>query len=383
MTSLNNRKSINLVDLYYYLFLATFAIILFSNVIPSNWITVTRLFVFPTAVLSIVLIDSKRTLIFVLFFFTFICIYSLYPLLTNDVELNSLIKNTRYPIYFILIFGLVNIMKIFPLREILYRMSQIYLVKQIFMFSIIIDMNFGAGFFSNYFLNSSNLLIARLEDSYRILDIYSYFFPLAFIYLFDKKNITKILIFSIIFFVLYHSNTYGFLISFMLVLSFKYKFFRRSLLIVGVLLFVFLSNELIEYFNTLAALKSVSIDVKLNQVTHLIDNMSFFGQGLGVLIDIQGRVDSMLENTFIYWIIIYGAIGSIVIFSYFVFLPSLICYKLRYKPFVIDLFYLNMSLWISTSFNPFLESNVGIIPMLISISFYINYRRLEGKKGVI
>jgi len=148
---------------------------------------------------------------------------------------------------------------------------------------------------------------------------------------------------------------------------------------VGVLLFVFLHNEIIEYFNTVVALKNVSIEVKLNQIKYLIDNISFFGQGLGTLIDIQGRVDSMLENTFIYWLVTFGAIGSIVMFTYFVVLPSLISYKFRREPFIIDLFYVNMSLWISTSSNPFLESNVGIMPMLILTSFFINYHRLEGR----
>jgi len=377
--SLTIRKSINLIDLYYYLFLATFAIILFSNVIPSSWITVTRLFVFPTGILSIALINNKKALFFVLFFLFFICVYSLYPLLTDEAHVDFLIKNTRYAMYFIFLFGLVNIMKIIPLRQILYKMSQIYLVKLMFMFVIILDINFGASLSLNYFLNSSGLLIAKLEESYRIVDIYSYFFPLVFIYLSNKKNKTKVFIFSIIFFVLYSSNTYGFLISFIIVLLIKYKFLIKYLPIVGVLLFVFLHNEIIEYFNTVVALKNVSIEVKLNQIKYLIDNISFFGQGLGTLIDIQGRVDSMLENTFIYWLVTFGAIGSIVMFTYFVVLPSLISYKFRREPFIIDLFYVNMSLWISTSSNPFLESNVGIMPMLILTSFFINYHRLEGR----
>ena len=377
--SLTIRKSINLIDLYYYLFLATFAIILFSNVIPSSWITVTRLFVFPTGILSIALINNKKALFFVLFFLFFICVYSLYPLLTDEAHVDFLIKNTRYAMYFIFLFGLVNIMKIIPLRQILYKMSQIYLVKLMFMFVIILDINFGASLSLNYFLNSSGLLIAILEESYRIVDIYSYFFPLVFIYLSNKKNKTKVFIFSIIFFVLYSSNTYGFLISFIIVLLIKYKFLIKYLPIVGVLLFVFLHNEIIEYFNTVVALKNVSIEVKLNQIKYLIDNISFFGQGLGTLIDIQGRVDSMLENTFIYWLVTFGAIGSIVMFTYFVVLPSLISYKFRREPFIIDLFYVNMSLWISTSSNPFLESNVGIMPMLILTSFFINYHRLEGR----
>lgn len=371
------EKKIDLQILYYYLFLSTFGIIIFSNLIPEEFIWVTRLFVFPTAILSLLLLDNRIGFLYVVFFTLFILSYSLYSLVFHDVYLEYLVKNTRYVFYFIFMFGLVNILKFISLEKLLYGMSKIFILKILIVAIINFNLNSEIMFASNFLLNNTGLLIAKLSDSYRILDIYLYFFPLIFIYLRDKKNFIKIFLHLIVIYNLYVSNTYGFIIAYFVIMFLKYNFFRLlSIGLITILLFYGLSDIIRE----LIAAKSFSIEVKLNQLLYVINNLSFFGEGLGTNIVIEDRIDSMLENTVLYWLVVYGIFGFIIIGAYFIFLPFFVFYLFKYNNVLKDLFYMNLSVLIATTSNPYIESNVGIMPMLIIISYFLNKNDYFSKK---
>lgn len=367
----------NLVDLYYYSFLSTFAIIIFVNLIPSDWVVITRIFVIFSAILSLFLLNNINAVLYVLLLYIFLLIYTLYPLITYDLNIEYLVNNTRYAIYFILLFGLVNIIRLISLDRLLYSMSKIFIVKLILVGIISLNMNFGAEWFVGYILNDIDLVVHELFGVYRVLDVTLFLFPLVFIYTKSKKNSTKVMIHTLLLFNIMSSITVGIIFSYIIVMFLKFKFIRKALfLLIMISIFIFYDYFLGLYENFLIV-KSVSVEVKLNQFLFLIDNVSLWGQGLGTLITIDGRADSMLENVFIYWSIVYGLIGSIFMIMFFVLFPFSICYRFKKEFSVSVLFYMHLSVLLVSITNPFLESVIGIMPMMIIVSYFFSKKYFE------
>jgi len=315
---------LNLVSVYYYSFLSTFAVILFVNLIPSELILITRFFVIFTFIISIMLINNIKGVLYILLFYVFILLYSLYPLMAGDADIKYLLKNTKYAIYFIFTFGLINMLRLVTLDSFLYVMSKIFVLKLLLVGIVSLNMNFGGDWFVGYLLNGIDLNIHKLFGMYRVFDPYLFLFPLIFIYLKDKKNTTKVMVHILLLFNIASSITFGIIFAYIIIMFMYYKQVR----IVGtflscVIVLIYHEYFLVFYDNFLIE-KSVSIDVKMNQFIFLFNNISILGQGLGTLIDIQGRVDSMLENVFIYWFVVYGIIGTVFMMIFFIFFPFLI-----------------------------------------------------------
>ncbi len=359
-----------LQNLYYYLFLATFTVIIFVNIFPSDLVILTRPFVVLLGALSLFLVNEIKVVLYVLLFYLFISLYTLYPLITNDVDIQSLIKNTRYTIYFVFAFGLVNIMRFISIDRLLYDMSKIFILKLVLVAVVSINMNFGEELFANYILNGMDLIVHRLFGAYRVFDVYLFLFPLVLIYIRGKKTIIKLVIHGLLLFNVLSSMTVGIILPYSIVMLLRYNIIRVILFFLVIISILMYKEYLLDFYNIFQVEKSVSIDVKLNQFRFLIDHMSLWGQGLGTSIDIQGRVDSMLENVFIYWFVIYGIIGSAFMILFFIFFPFLISYKYKKVFSIVILFYMHLSILIATATNPFLESVIGIMPMLIIISYF-------------
>jgi|SaaInl8_200m_RNA_FD_contig_123_6543_length_7472_multi_4_in_0_out_1_4 hypothetical protein len=363
---------LNLVSVYYYSFLSTFAVILFVNLIPSELILITRFFVIFTFIISIMLINNIKGVLYILLFYVFILLYSLYPLMAGDADIKYLLKNTKYAIYFIFTFGLINMLRLVTLDSFLYVMSKIFVLKLLLVGIVSLNMNFGGDWFVGYLLNGIDLNIHKLFGMYRVFDPYLFLFPLIFIYLKDKKNTTKVMVHILLLFNIASSITFGIIFAYIIIMFMYYKQVR----IVGtflscVIVLIYHEYFLVFYDNFLIE-KSVSIDVKMNQFIFLFNNISILGQGLGTLIDIQGRVDSMLENVFIYWFVVYGIIGTVFMMIFFIFFPFLIYYQNKKEINIVILFYMHCSVLLVTATNPVLESVIGIMPMMIIMAFFFN-----------
>ncbi|MCG7496854.1 hypothetical protein MHO82_08265 [Vibrio sp. Of7-15] len=363
--------TLQLTDLYYYSFLAMFSVIVFTNLLPSDWVIITRPFVIISSLLSIVLLNNLKGVFYVLILYIFILIYTLSPLVFSSVNPSYLANNTRYLIYFVLIFGLIRILESTPLERLLYSMSKVFVVKLIIVGMISLNMNLLGGLFSNYILNGMDLVVHELFGQYRILDLYLFLFPLVFLYVENKSRKVKILVHSLLFFNILSSITFGIIFSYLIVMSLRYKYFRSILIFVIFAIFFIYYDYFISLYDNFLLEKSVSIEVKLNQFLFVFDNISIWGQGLGQSISIEGRVDSMLENVFIYWFIVYGIIGMIFMVTFFILFPFYICFQYRKNISLQILFYVHLSVLLVSASNPFLESVIGIIPMMIIVSFFI------------
>ena len=363
---------VNLLKAYYYSFLAMFAVIVFSNLFPSDWVVVMRPFVFFVAILSIFLLNNTKAVIYLLLLYVFILTYTLYPLLTNSVNIQHLVNNTKYTIYLVFIFGLVNMMRFISLDRLLYNMSKIFIVKLLFIGMISLNMNFGGGWFAGYILDGIEINVHRLFGAYRVFDVYLFLFPLIFLYTKDKENIIKIMTHALLLFNIVSSATFGIIFPYIAIMLLKFNILGRVLfLLSGVIGFIY-HDLLLDLYSYFLTEKSVSIEVKLDQFLFLIDNITLWGQGLGGVIDIQGRVGYMLENIYIYWVIVYGAIGTIFMIMFFVVFPFLICYRFKKEFPVMILFYMHVAILLASASNPFLESVIGIMPMMIIVSYFFS-----------
>lgn len=371
---------LSLQRIYYYSFLSSFCVILFSNLIPSNLVVITRLFVIFTAILSILLLNKINTVYYLMMFYMFLFIYSLFPLINNSVDIQVLVNNTRYSIYFVFIFGLVNTLKFITLDSLLYNMSKMFILKLCFVGMISLNMNLGIHLFENYILNGIDVSVHQLFSGWRVLDMYLTLFPLVFFYIKKKKNTTKILVHGLLLFNIVSSLTFGIIFAYLIIMFFRYRFVKIiSLIFLLFVIFVY-SDFFWNLYQDIIIEKSVSIEVKLNQLHFLLNNITLFGQGLGKSINIEGRIDTMLENVYIYWGLVYGIMGTVVMGTFFILFPFYICYQNNKEFSLRVLFYLHLSSLIVGASNPYLESVIGIIPMMMILSFYFSKKHIKRYK---
>ncbi len=381
---------INLRSLYYYIFLATFTVIIFSNLIPSELVVITRLFVIPTSLLSLLLLNNIKGFLYVIMLYIFLGLYILYPLLTNDAYLTYSVTNTKYAMYFIFIFGLINILKYISLETLLYSMSKIFIIKLIVVALISLNMNFGEARFINYLLNVIDLNVHILFGRYRVFDVYLFLFPLLLIYIKDKKKYLKIIIHLLLLFNMLSAMSFGILFAYIVVMLIRYRFIRLGCFVIISAIYILYYEQLFDLYEIIVVEKSVSIDVKWNQIIYLCNNLSLFGKGLGTPINIYGRVDSMLENVLIYWFLVYGVIGIIFMIFFFVVFPFFIFYKYKKNYSLNVVFYMHLSVLLSSLTNPYLESVIGIMAMIILVAYYFSkksfsfeLKKINNQKGIV
>ncbi|MFW7523590.1 hypothetical protein ACODM8_05525 [Vibrio ostreicida] len=359
-------------EFYYFFFLVTFSVIIFSNLLPASWVVIVRPFSIVLGLMSVFSVSSRASIIFVIFLYSFLLIYSLLPLIFGGANLEYLVKNTWYIIYFLFLLGLANIMRSIDINRLLYSLSRIFVAKLFVVALISFNMNFSGGLFSSIILDVMSLSVHKLFGAYRVLDVYLFLFPLAFVYVENKRWRAKVIIHSLLLFNVISSLTIGIIFAYIIIMLLKYSFLRVPLALLIFSLFSIYFNEFYDLYQNFLDEKSVSIDVKLNQVFFIFDNLTIFGQGLGKAISIQGRVDSTLENVYIYWLVVYGIVGSLFMIFIFVMVPLFICYRFRHYNGMTSLFYLHLSILLVSASNPFLESVVGIIPMMLILSFGIS-----------
>lgn len=363
---------LSLQRIYYYSFLSSFCVILFSNLIPSKLVVITRLFVLFTAALSILLLNDIKSICIIMLFYLFLLIYFFFPLINNSADIGVLLNNTKYSLYFVFLFGLVNILRFITVDSLLYSMSRFFVLKLCFVGIVSLNMNLGIHLFKNYILNGIDLSVHQLFGAWRVLDMYLTLFPLVFFYIKKKRKVLKILIHSLLFFNIVSSLTFGIIFAYLIVMFFRYRFVKLISLIFLFLVFLVYRDFFDNLCQNIIMEKSISIEVKFNQLRFLFDNITLFGQGLGKTINIDGRIDTMLENIYIYWVIVYGVIGTTVMGIFFILFPFYICYRNKNKFPLRILFYSHLSSLIVGASNPYLESVMGIIPLILIVSFYFS-----------
>jgi len=301
-----STMTIRLSEVFYYAFLLSFFVILFVNLLPGEWSVLTRPFVLFAGLISILLINNLKAIVCILSLYFFVLIYALYPMLNDGFEYELFIKNTKYLMYFVFLFGLTNLLGKKKIEVFLYAISKIFILKLFFVALISINLNFLGGHFLNFLLDDVDLIVHKLFGIYRVFDLYLFLFPVVFVFLKGKSLKVNFLVHFLLFFNVLSSLTFGMFLSYLVVMFIRYTLFRGIVFLLIPLSFLFLYEFFANFFVRLLEEKTVSIEVKINQLIFLLDNFSVWGQGLGKKISILGRTDSMLENIYIYWFVVYG-----------------------------------------------------------------------------
>jgi len=326
---------------------------------------------------------TNIVLVFLFGVYSFQLLYVLYGTILNSEDISIAINNSKYLLIFILLPTFIYIVKEEKLQLLLKYLSLSMLIKVCIIFILIIDLSFGHKIFESYILNNTNLLVHPYMGVYRVFDSFIVFFPLTF-YIINKLNIVLKIIFHFIVFcyILFSFATGMYLVYLLVSLYFiprKYIYLILLLITINLLFYDYINFEIL--YRLYESKISDSIGVKANQVYWIIENISFFGKGVGYVFNINGRIDSMLENLHIYWLATYGIFGIIIFYSIILIMPIYIHIKFKniLEIKVISMIYLSSLL--ASLINPYALSGVVFMFYILLIAYWINYSRNYIHKG--
>jgi len=317
---------------------------------------------------------DRKIIIFVLGIFSFQLLFILYGTIINNGDIIVALYNSKYLLIFILMPIFLYIIKEKKLKLFLKYLSLSMLFKICIIVMISMDLSFGKHISENYMINNSHLLVHPYMGVYRVFDSYLVLFPLAFYAILKLKMYYQILFQIIILLYIIFSFAVGmyFIYIFIGLFFISRKYFYLIFFILLIYFFydyTFISEFIYKLYESKL---TNSIGVKSNQIFWIKDNISLFGQGLGYSFNINGRIDTMLENLHIYWIATYGIVGVSILYFFILVMPIYIYIKFK-NIFEIKIIFMSfLSALLASIVNPYALSGVIFMFLALLISCLFN-----------
>ncbi|MBE0514904.1 hypothetical protein [Sulfurimonas sp.] len=373
-------NKINISFIFVILLSIYFTLSSFNSLIPSiglYYYSIILIVFFMQLIILKKVLDIK-ILMLIFGVFSFQLLYIMLGIVLSGENIDIAINNSKYLLIFILLPTFVYIIKENKLELLLKYLSLSMLIKIFVIFFIAIDLSFGNKVLEGYILNNTDLLVHPYFGVYRVFDSFVIFFPLAF-YIINKFNITFKIIFHFIVFcyVLFSFATGMYLMYLLISLIVIPRKYIYLIFFLGITSYLLFQNYMdFEILNRLYESKmSDSVGVKANQVYWIMENISFFGQGLGYIFNINGRIDTMLENLHIYWLATYGIIGITIFYSVTLIMPIYISVKFKNLLVIKIISMVYFSALLSSIVNPYALSGVVFMFLILLIAYLMNYNK--------
>ena len=322
-----------------------------------------------------------KFILIILFIISFQLIYILKGQL-NGYESDSILYLSRYLI--ILLFSPVFYFIINKgyLEELSKKIS-LFMFIYILVFSVImINLN-TVDFFktdiSAFLLDNTRIIpYTAISGFVRVFNSFAPFFPLIFIYTINKSKIVKLITHMFLLIYIFYVGSIGILVSYIIIMFFyDYKIFSLFFVII----IVFVSSIYLDFILNFLEYKVVSIGIKNSQIDFVISNLSLFGTGIGIEINIFDRVGVIVENLFVYWVYTYGILGFFMYGLFIIIYPLYITIKYKYDKVIYYIGLTYLSIVISSASNPYLMSGTSIMILIILISYDLskNKKRYQQK----
>lgn len=313
-----------------------------------------------------------KFILIILFIIAFQLIY-IFKGQLNGYESDSILYLSRYLIMFLFSPIFYYVINIGYLEKLFKKISLIMFIYILAFSTIIINLNI-VDFFKTYifaFLLDYTSIIpySPVPGFIRVFDSFAPFFPLIFIYIIDKSKIVKLITHIFLLIYIIYVGSIGIWVSYITIMFF-YDY-KKFLLISGIMI-VFLSSIYLDLILNFLEYKIVSIDVKNSQIDFILSNLSVFGTGVGVNINIFDRQGVLIENLFLYWVYTYGILGFFMYGLLIVIYPLYITIKNKYDRIIYYIGLTYLSIIISSISNPYLMSGTSIMILIILISYDLN-----------
>jgi len=304
--------------------------------------------------------------------------YIFYGAILHGDTLDLAIKNSRYLLVFFLFPSFIHLTIKNELERLLKPLSFIMTFKVMVVFVIILDLSFGEMLSKSYMYEYSEMLVHPYLGVYRVFDSFIIFFPLVFYAAKYFNLILKVFIHVILFVYVIFSFAVGMYFVYVIVAIF-YASKKVIFCILCVLISACIIFDVSQLFDLVLRVYHSKMDdsvgVKAQQVYWIVDNISLFGIGVGYVFNINGRIDTMLENLHIYWLATYGIIGASLFYFFTVVTPTYIYIRYQKINDIKVVFTVYASSLLASLVNPFALSGMVFMFLVMLISYSLTHNK--------
>lgn len=346
--------------------------VIFSNVIPGL-IQISYVLALFSIIFS--LSQSKKISLFCfILFIILICVNLVYliPSTVGDGEFREGILNSKFLVGLLFIIPLSDIYKRDEFSGFISHLGFVFKVKLLFLSFLILVLTISPSY-SSFFNFSSAIKINQFSGYQQVYDKFLYLMPLFFFNWDVRARLDRYVTLVLVSISVLASFTLSYYLSLFLILSFIYRKHAVGFIVIGCVVGLYFLEDLTVIYNNVIAMKQHSFDVKYQQYAYFYNSLgdNVLGKALGAKLEFFGFQGYLIENFFIYIILIYG-----VIFGGLILLVLLLPF-LRFKHLTnhkCSMFLLLHAIILLNSFsNPYIMSPISFL--FIVMVFFVAFSR--------